>query len=237
MVLTDGSTYWTLWNSPGTLLTSTGLQTSGNTYAVSFCYLQILISIPLVSSTTSVVYNGNTYSTLSGVAVDSSTDNACQSGYIAIPSGWSLAPNNAASIAVIAAHQWSTCAMVTADGTTYWTANNGPTPGSLLRIGGYVQSGNTYAVSQCYLEILIIKGVIVSCGAGYYTNGGSCVLCPSGQYQPSSGQASCILCSAGYYSTGGLTSCTACTAGQYQSSAGAVGCSPISAGTLTHCII
>ena len=43
--------------------------------------------------------------------------------YLALPAGWVLAPNDATSIAVVAAHGWSTHCAVLADGTSWRSAN------------------------------------------------------------------------------------------------------------------
>ena len=44
--------------------------------------------------------------------------------YLPLPAGWVLAPNDATSVAVVAAHGWSTSSMVLADGVACYTSNS-----------------------------------------------------------------------------------------------------------------
>ena len=82
----------------------------------------------------------------------------CPSNYLALPAGWVLAPNDATSIAVVAAHRWSTACAVLADGTAWWSANSpswGDTPGESCVSGNYLAtSGGTYTVTSCYNRVL-----------------------------------------------------------------------------------
>ena len=73
--------------------------------------------------------------------------------YLPLPAGWVLAPNDATSIAVVAAHGWSTHCAVLADGTTWYSANYNPGDqcGSSLRLA---TSGGTYTVTGCRLRVL-----------------------------------------------------------------------------------
>ena len=52
----------------------------------------------------------------------SDTD-SCPSNFVALPSGWSLAPRDDASIGVIADHGWDTESITLADGSSWFTAS------------------------------------------------------------------------------------------------------------------
>ena len=58
----------------------------------------------------------------------------------------------------------------------------------------------------------------------------SCVRCPAGSYQPTTGQTTCFACPSGYnQTTAGSSSCGACPLGTYATSEGSSSCSPCSA--------
>ena len=68
--------------------------------------------------------------------------------YLPLPAGWVLAPNDATSIAVVAAHGWSTACAVLADGTAWYSANWHP--GASCGSGNSLAtSGGTYTVTGC----------------------------------------------------------------------------------------
>ena len=78
--------------------------------------------------------------------------------------GWVLALNDATSIAVVAAHGWSTQCPVLADGTS-WRSANGNHDGINGRAGDSCWSGNflatsggTYTVTGCNYRVLIRCG-------------------------------------------------------------------------------
>ena len=75
--------------------------------------------------------------------------------YLPLPAGWVLAPNDATSIAVVAAHGWSTgCAVLAGSAWHSANANNDwSAPGS-CRPGRLATSGATYTVTQCNLRVL-----------------------------------------------------------------------------------
>ena len=80
-------------------------------------------------------------------------DDTCPSNYLPLPAGWVLAPNDATSIAVVAAHRWNTACAVLADGTS-WVSANAPyswyTPGeSCGSQNRLATSGGTYTVMHC----------------------------------------------------------------------------------------
>jgi hypothetical protein len=93
-----------------------------------------------------VTYNGNVYSTLADVTVDSSGFST-QNGYIALPSGWLLAPDNADSRSVIASHYWPTYGLCTVSGTSYCTPSYGYA-GYVYAYNCFYQSGSAYAVAN-----------------------------------------------------------------------------------------
>ena len=134
-----------------------------------------------------IEHGGYTWRTLDG-ADPQGTSRGCQgtSNYLALPAGWVLAPNDATSIAVVAAHGWSTGCAVLADGTAWGSANDwsGVSPGdmcnnpsdmlatceagtvttgsdggnSLVGDSCPVTSGVTYTVTKCPYRVLVRCG-------------------------------------------------------------------------------
>ena len=79
--------------------------------------------------------------------------------YLALPAGWVLAPNDATSIAVVAAHGWSTFCAVLADGTAWGSTNagaygHGYTAGGSCNSDRLATSGGTYTVTSCHQRVL-----------------------------------------------------------------------------------
>ena len=83
-----------------------------------------------------VVYNGTAYRTLDDAPPQGTStgdpNGGCQRigwrgsnepNYLPLPPGYALAPPDADTIAVIAAHGWSTRCAVTADGAAWYSAN------------------------------------------------------------------------------------------------------------------
>ena len=86
---------------------------------------------------------------------------SCPSNYLALPAGWVLAPNDATSIAVAAAHGWSTTCAVLADGTAWRSANpvSWTSPGDSCSSicdnnNCLATSGGTYTVTRCHTRVL-----------------------------------------------------------------------------------
>ena len=109
------------------------------------------------SRTNYVLFNGHYYSTLADVPVDGTGYLLCQNTLVALPSGWEIAPDSSDSQAVIAAHTWSTGALLVAGGNNYCGKQYGGQPGTQTHCGDYpwYQSGNQFALTGCYAEILI----------------------------------------------------------------------------------
>ena len=120
-----------------------------------------------------VEYNGRWYRTLDGSTSPLSTAYTCQNYYLALPSGWALAADNADSLYVIRSYRWGTYAMVVAGGRVYWTiggqAYYGYSAGSLWTSSGLYTSGSTYSVINCNSLILITKSF------------SPCTTCPAGE--------------------------------------------------------
>ncbi len=86
-----------------------------------------------------MTYNGNVYSTLADVDVDGGY--TCQSGFLPLPPGWQLAPDNAASIAVVGV---STNVFSVVSEKGYMTSENGASAGRQRGPTASVTSGSTY---------------------------------------------------------------------------------------------
>ena len=113
-----------------------------------------------------IEHGGYTWRTLDGAAPQGGGDGAPNGGcqctawdcantpnYLSLPAGWVLAPNDATSIAVVAAHTWSTYCAVLADGTAWNSANYAPAGGS-CSWGMLATSGGTYTVRYCDRRVL-----------------------------------------------------------------------------------
>ena len=79
------------------------------------------------------------YSTLAGIAYGEASvggsDTGGQLGFIALPMGWEVAPDDTDSRIVIAKHAWSAVYVVVSGGSRYPTSDTSmpiPTPGELL---------------------------------------------------------------------------------------------------------
>ena len=81
------------------------------------------------------------------------SDNLGEPNYLPLPPGYALAPPDADTIAVIAAHGWSTACAVAADGASWVSANPWGLgcPGS----GNYLaSSGGSHTVTACPMRVL-----------------------------------------------------------------------------------
>ena len=113
-----------------------------------------------------VVYNGAAYRTLDDAPPEGGSDGAPNRGcqrtwpdrepnYLPLPPGYALAPPDADTIAVIAAHGWSTACAVTADGAAWRSANQGSSAGGRCGSGNYLaSSGGSHTVTGCFLRVL-----------------------------------------------------------------------------------
>ncbi len=77
-----------------------------------------------VNAESMVSYNGQYYAALDGWIPTDYYTQGCQWSPLSLPSGWSIAINNADSIAVIASYPWGTDLMVLADGSQFYTQND-----------------------------------------------------------------------------------------------------------------
>ena len=76
-----------------------------------------------------------------------------QDNYLPLPAGWVLAPNDATSIAVVAAHGWSAQCAVLADGTA-WRSGAVSSSGGSCGSDKLATSGGTYTVTDCRRRVL-----------------------------------------------------------------------------------
>ena len=77
--------------------------------------------------------------------------------YLPLPPGYALAPPDADTIAVIAAHGWSTDCAVTAGGDAWVSGNQGSYAGG--RCGSYnnlASSGGSHTVTSCGLNLRVL---------------------------------------------------------------------------------
>ncbi len=118
-----------------------------------------------------VEYNGRVYRTLDGTSPLDAGSSKCQNYYLALPSGWVLAADNADSLYVITSYRWGTNAMVVANGYTYYTAQENAYYSYYTALS---TSGSTYKVMSCISLILISK-----------TGSLPCTACPAGESRDS----------------------------------------------------
>ena len=124
-----------------------------------------------------VVYNGTAYRTLDDAPPEGDADGDpnggcqrtcegqpdafnqwgrdCEPNYLPLPPGYALAPPDADTIAVIAAHGWSTDCAVTADGATWNSANFGRAGDRCGWSRNYLaSSGGSHTVTGCRKRVL-----------------------------------------------------------------------------------
>ena len=70
-----------------------------------------------------VEYNSRRYAALDGT-LPTEKSVRCQSDYLPLPCGWSLAPDSQDSIVVISRYPWGTHLMVVASGAQYYTQSD-----------------------------------------------------------------------------------------------------------------
>eukprot|EP01045_Picozoa_sp_COSAG04_P023095 COSAG04_NODE_2695_length_3721_cov_2.697405_3_plen_578_part_00 len=113
-----------------------------------------------------VVYNGAAYRTLDDAPPEGGSygdpNGGCQRidydwgrgdnepNYLPLPPGYALAAPDADTIAVVAAHGWSTRCAVAADGTAWRSANYGSRAGGVCFSGHLASSGGSHTVTGCY---------------------------------------------------------------------------------------
>jgi hypothetical protein len=114
-------------------------------------YYQLSIHRIGVEAFSTVEYNGHIYSTLAGVSIDGSY--SCQSGYLSLPTGWIISPDNSDSQTVIRSHTWSTTVVLTSV-----NAYCSSVCGYLYNYGPYYLSyiNGMYATNICNGQILIM---------------------------------------------------------------------------------
>jgi hypothetical protein len=116
------------------------------------------ISLQTATPTNTVLYGGYLYATLANEVVEGTCGATCQSGvFIDLPAGWSVAPDNADSVAVIAAHTWNTHVLVVDTGNSYGGLCY--TKGGFFNANMLSQSGTSYKVNSCSLHVLITNKV------------------------------------------------------------------------------
>ena len=83
----------------------------------------------------------------------------CQSNYIVMPAGWTIAPDTADIRAkLVAGGAWGTHILVLEGGNGYWAQNtNSRSPGQRYTTGGLQISGNSYRTTGCHLKVVMRK--------------------------------------------------------------------------------
>eukprot|EP00052_Salpingoeca_macrocollata_P018910 m.155884 g.155884 ORF g.155884 m.155884 type:complete len:5601 (-) comp20817_c4_seq1:60-16862(-) len=129
-----------------------------NFYLVGTCPgpVETLFPHTVVSAASSV-----TYAVLDGTAPDASAA-GCQSGSIALPAGWELAPDTQATWDVIAAHPWGTQCLAIGQGQVYATntgaATQQPCTASCSTTSCSTVDTNTgIAATGCPVRVLIAR--------------------------------------------------------------------------------
>ncbi len=126
--------------------------------------------------TNAVEYNGRVYRTLDGTSPLDTGSSKCQNYWLALPSGWSLAADDADSLYVISSYRWGTYGLLVANGYAYVTSS-----GSYCCSGYLYTSGSTYKAG-CNLLILISKA------------GSACTACPAGESEIAGRECGARMC-------------------------------------------
>ncbi len=106
-------------------------------------------------------HNSKLYRALANNWAYDGTTSVCQTEYLSIPDGWTIAPNNYDSQYVISNYRWSTSVMVVSDGVSYWTNLWGDKQirtysGGMLSTMSNIQ----YKPNVCNGGILLVKTIL-----------------------------------------------------------------------------
>jgi hypothetical protein len=104
-----------------------------------------------------VDYNGFSYAALDLQTTPNSTSLYCQNYWLGLPDGWSIAPHDAASIAVVASRPWGTHVVILQGGASYWANQGSGSAGTLFSSSSleYNPSTDQYRASICNVRILL----------------------------------------------------------------------------------
>lgn len=112
------------------------------------------------NQTTVLSYNGNLYRALSENWAYDSKSMSCQTDFLNIPDGWTIAPNNDDSKYVISNYTWTTAVMVVRDGMAYWTNLRGDKQLRFYNSGMLSNTFNMkYKPNVCNGGILLVKSM------------------------------------------------------------------------------
>ena len=83
----------------------------------------------------------------------------CQNYYIAMPAGWTIAPDTAdIRTKIVTAGAWGTHILVLEGGKGYWAQNtNSRPPGQRHTTSGLQTSGKSYTVTGCSFKVVMRK--------------------------------------------------------------------------------
>lgn len=110
-----------------------------------------LVLIAQAQITNTAVFGGTRFATLDNIPPDRSTS-GCQSGRIALPSGWNLASTgNPETYAAIFSYFWGTTCIVVADGTSHQGRSDVVCGSNQFA----VDTSGRYRVTSCNRRILI----------------------------------------------------------------------------------
>ena len=121
-----GGTYSSSVGSVTCLECSSGRKSTAGSWNCTTCSRGYYASEQI---TNVLPYKGYLYATLSNGPVDDSND-YCQTAYVTMPYGWTIAPDTLDSRRVIGAHSWSTDVVIVATGYAYSTSTYSPYPGT-----------------------------------------------------------------------------------------------------------
>jgi hypothetical protein len=101
--------------------------------------------------------NGLAYRVLDGTLPGDRSPH-CQTSYIQLPRGWSVAPPDGNTRAVITAHGWGTHVMAMSNGCGMHVGGGlyNP-PGNIWRCDILLQSGTSFKPRYCHLRVLIVE--------------------------------------------------------------------------------
>jgi len=147
----------------------------------------VLATVPAIEAVTVVAYKGWEYRTRDGASPTTWGTSGCEDNWVALPSGFEIAPDTTDSRTVAGNYEWNTCCLVLSNGDS-WVGQCGGNSSANSDCGGgqLLQSGSNYKVNGCALRILVRR----ACAAGSYqgptlitytqAETATCTSCPAG---------------------------------------------------------
>ena len=198
--------------APGSYTSGTGLSRcaicdegtfssgSGSSSACASCLPGSFAQTCSYAGFPAVHYNGSFFTALDVVDLSlGNFSNFCQSILLAIPQGWSIAPDDAASRQVITAYPWGVLPILLSNGSGYDKSTANLSAARNFSTNCLVSHARQYQPCECNARILMkcsAPPANFSCPEG----ASSCVRCAAGSFSAMHRASSCTLCAIGTFS-------------------------------------